>query len=285
MARPAADSDQAWCVVGQGAGLTVGPERAFAGRADQRARITLREARPGADLGPATRTIPVMESGVREFEVSWHVRNPGETVAVNPFGGNQVGWASATFDSWWFSPGRDSLQSSVYQRFVLRHLTTTLLERDLDGRSIHAVTAAWDGGVLAVAGPTRSGKTRLMNHLAASGLVGGLVDDDCPVLTPGAIAALLPRRYEVERATLHELRGLILLTDEVQRPRAISISRAHDLLERTPVPWPASWLPAEDRPPLPPLQSALRVIEVPAQDESSFGAVSACVADGLTVPS
>lgn len=285
MAGLDSDSDDAWCIVGQGAGLTVGPARSFSGRADRRALITLREAWADGDLGPPTRTIPVRESGVREFEVSWHELGSDQTIAVNPAGGNQVGWAPSTFAEWWFSAGRDPLQTSVYQRFLLRHLTTVLLERDLGGRSIHAVTAAWDGGVLAVAGPTRSGKTRLMNRLAAEGLVGAFVDDDCPVLSAGAIATLVPRRYEVERATLHELRGLIVLTDDVQQPQPITTSRAHDLLETTPVPWPASWLPVEDRPQLPPLPVALRVIEAPAQDDSCFTAVAACVAGGLRIRS
>lgn len=285
MALPAEDADQTWCVVGRGAALTVGPERAFPDQVERRARIAVQEPLPEADLGPATRTIPVLESGVREFAVSWHDREPGEVVAVNPAGGNQVGWASATFDWWWFSPGHDPLQTSVYQRFVLRHVTTALLERDLRGRSIHAVTATWDGGLLAVAGPTRSGKTRLMNHLAARGLVGALVDDDCPVLTPEGIATLVPRRYEVEQATVGDLRGVILLTHEAQQPQEITTSRAHDLLDRTPVPWPAAWLPTEDRPPLPPLPQPLRVIEAAAQDEGSFEAIASCVADGLNVRS
>lgn len=282
MVESAADADRAWCIVGHGAGLTVGPSRAFDDRADLRARVDLGEPLPAEELGPRTRTISVKESGVREFEVSWHDRGLGETIAVNPAGGNQVGWASSTFDSWWFSPGNDPLQTSVYQRFLLRHLTTALLERDLDGRSIHAVTAGWDGGVLAVAGPTRSGKTRLMNHLAVRGLVGALIDDDCPILTGRTSATLVPRRYEVERTALHELRGLILLTDEVSRPHAITPSRAHHLLDTTPVPWPAIWLPAEARPPLPPLPPALPVLEAPAQDESCFDAVAACLADGLS---
>lgn len=285
MGGSAAEADQAWCIVGRGAELTVGPARSLGGRSDVRARVTLGEPCTRDQLGPTTRTIPVAESGVREFVVSWHDRGSGETVAVNPAGGNQVGWTSETFDAWWFSSGHDALQTSVYQRFVLRHLTTALLERDLDGRSIHAVTASWDGGVLAVAGPTRSGKTRLMNHLAATGAVGAFVDDDCPILTDGATVTLVPRRYEVERATVHDLRGLIILSHDTRDPRGISPARAHDLLETTPVPWPARWLPAEDRPPLPPLPPDLRILEVPAQTEEGFTAITASVLDGLTTPS
>lgn len=268
------DPDAAWCVAGEGADLVVGPERALGGRSDVRIRVAVREPIPPESLGPVVQELVVAESGVREFTVTWHEAREGEVVAVNPAGGNQVGWSEPSRDAFWLTPGRDALVTSVYQRFLLRHLTTVLLERDLDGRSIHATTATWGGGVLAVAGPTCSGKTRLMNRLAGAELVGPLVDDDCPIITAkGHSASLVPRRYEVEAATLTDLRALIVLTDTVSTTQRIEPTRAHELLQAIPVPWPASWLPADPRPALPELPEGLPVVAVPPQDDAAHAGV------------
>lgn len=275
----AAEPDRSWCIAGRGEALVTGPVRALGDRGDVRVRVELGEPVPEQDLGEPTRSIRVAESGVREFTVTWHEMGDGRTVARNPAGGNQVVWSEPTPTRLWFTPGPDALVTSVYQRFLIRHVTTTLLEHDLGGRSIHAVTAALGSGVLAVAGATCSGKTRLVNHLAGAGLVGRVVDDDCPVVAPGGrTATLVPRRYEVETATLQELRALVVLTEEVDEPRATDADRAHALLASIPVPWPASWLPGEPRPPLPPLPAGLAVIEAPAQRESAHSAVADAIA-------
>ena len=110
----------------------------------------------------------------------WHRLADGRTVAAHPVGGNQVSWRADAPTDLGVTPAPDGHLTAVHVRFVMRHLTTQLLEEDLAGRSIHAVAVASGAGVLAVAGPTRSGKTRLANHLIAAGLVGNVVDDDCP---------------------------------------------------------------------------------------------------------
>lgn len=273
-ARSAEDPDDAWCVAGRGTELVAGPERALGRRADLRARVAIGAVEPADALGPAAEEIHVAESGVRSFTVAWHDLGHGRVVAVNPAGGNQVSWSEPDRARFSFTPGPDPLVTSVYQRFLVRHLTTNLLERDLGGRSIHAVSAELDTGVLAVAGPTCSGKTRLVNRLAGDGLVGRVVDDDCPVLLPGgATATLVPRRYEVERATRHELSVLVVLSHDTTSVRRIEAARAHELLTAIPVPWPASWLPADERPDLPELPPGLPVFEVPAQDEAAHDTV------------
>jgi hypothetical protein len=278
-----AEPDRAWCIAGQGAGLVVGPERALGDRADVRIRIGVRDPLAPDQLGEVIAQIPVMESGVREFTVTWHQAADDGIVAVNPAGGNQIGWSEPARDAFWLTPGRDALVSSVHQRFLLRHLTTVLLERDLGGRSIHAVTARWGPGVLAVAGPTCSGKTRLMNRLAGAGLVGRIVDDDCPIIAAaGGTATLVPRRYEVETARAVDLAAVLVLTDAVDAPRQIDPERAGVLLEAIPVPWPASWLPGDPRPSLPALPAGLPVLEVPARDDAAHADVVALVAAGLT---
>ncbi len=281
---PAPDEpDRAWCLAGSGVNLVVGPARALGDRTDVRVEVFVDVARPADALGSAVKEVRVAESGLREFTVTWHDLGDGATVAVNPAGGNQVGWSEPARDAFWFTVGQDPLSTSVYQRFLLRHLATVLLEHDLGGRSIHAVTAEWSRGVLAVAGPTCSGKTRLMNRLVGAGLVGPLVDDDCPIIAPaGAAATLVPRRYEVEAARTPDLAGVIVLSDAVTTPRLIPAARAHELLGGIPVPWPASWLPADPRPELPPLRPDLVALEVPAQDEGVFDEVASIVASGFS---
>jgi hypothetical protein len=278
-----ADPDVSWCIAGQGADLVVGPERALGGRPDVRIRVAVREPISSDGLGAVIEQVRVAESGVREFTVAWHELADGAVTAVNPAGGNQVGWTEPSRDAFWLTSGRDALVTSVYQRFLLRHLTTMLLERDLSGRSIHATTAVLGTGLLAVAGPTCSGKTRLMNRLAGAGLVGRLVDDDCPIITAsGATASLVPRRYEVETASVADLSALIVLSDAVRAPERIDSTRARQLLGSIPVPWPASWLPADRRRDLPGLPADLPIIEVPAQDEGVYEGVLELVAGGFS---
>jgi len=125
-----------------------------------------------------------------------------------------------------------------------------------------------------VAGPTRSGKTRLVNHLLSLGLVDVVVDDDCPVLAPdGVLGMLVPRRHEVARAVCRPLRTLVLLTDEADGARQVDAAEAHGFLARTATPWPAPWLPAAGPRVLPELPLDLSVVAVPAQDESAFAVV------------
>jgi hypothetical protein len=266
-------TDTSWLVAGRGAALVVGPERALANHRDIRGRVHLAE--PVADLGPVSAELDAAESGVRTFVVPWHELPDGRTVAAHPVGGNQVSWRPDALSDFGVTPGADGHLTAVHVRFVLRHVTTTLLEQDLAGRAIHAVAAASGEGVVAVAGPTRSGKTRLVNHLIVAGLVGDVVDDDCPVLAPaGLLGMLVPARYEAARAVSLPLRTLVLLTDEATDVRPAEAATAHRFLERTARPWPVPWLPAAGPRVLPDLPGQLTVIAAPAQDESAFAAVA-----------
>jgi len=275
VSRHPADPDTAWLVAGRAAAMAVGPERALASHPDVRGRVHLAE--PVPDLGPVLTEHRVAESGVRSFTVPWHSLADGRTVAAHPVSGNQVLWRADAPTDLGVTASSHGHLTAVHVRFLLRHLSTRLLEEDLAGRSIHAVAAASGAGVLAVAGPTRSGKTRLVNHLVAAGLIGAVVDDDCPVLAPGGMLGMLvPARYEVVRAVCLPLHTLVLLTD-VTEVQHVDHATALGFLERTGRPWPAPWLPANVPSALPDLPADLIVIAAPAQDESSFAGVARLV--------
>ena len=279
MSRHPADPDRAWLVAGREAAMVVGPERALHGHPDIRGRVHLTE--PALELGPVLAEHDVAESGVRAFAVPWHRLADGRTLAAHPVGGNQVSWRADAPTDLGVPPAADGHLTAVHVRFVLRHLTTGLLEQDLGGRSIHAVVADRGSGVLAVAGPTRSGKTRLVNHLIAAGLVGEVLDDDCPVLAPtGTVGMLVPRRYEAARAVCLPLHTLVLLTEGTTEVVSVDAAAARRFLERTARPWPAPWLPADDPGVVPGLSHGVTVIAVPAQDESAFAAVAGLVRAG-----
>jgi hypothetical protein len=256
--------------------MVVGPERALATHPDIRGRVHLAEA--VTDLGPVSAELTVAESGVRTFVVPWHTLADGRTVAAHPVGGNQVSWRPDAPTELGVTPAPDGHLTAVHVRFVLRHVTTTLLEQDLGGRSIHAVAATVGTGVVAVAGPTRSGKTRLVNHLIAAGLVGDVVDDDCPILAPlGGVGMLVPARYEVARAATLPLRTLVLLTDDTTEVRHVDVETAHRFLEATARPWPLPWLPTPGPHGVPPLPADLAVVAAPAQNESAFASVAGLI--------
>ena len=271
--------DTAWLVAGRGSDLMIGPERALAGHPEVRGRVHLAE--PVADLGPVSAEVTVAESGVRTFVVPWHTVPDGRTVAAHPLGRNQVSWRADAPTVLGITPAADGHLTDVHVRFVLRHLTTRLLEEDLSGRAVHAVVAGGGAGALAVAGPTRSGKTRLVNHLVAAGVLGVVVDDDCPVLAPGGMLGIaVPRRYEVVRAASLPLRTLVLLTDEAAAARRVDTATALRFLERTATPWPAPWLPTAGPRAVPALPEDLTVIAAAARDESAFVAVERLVSAG-----
>jgi hypothetical protein len=271
--------DRAWLVAGRGAAMMVGPERSLATRPDIRGKVHLAE--PVADLGEVSAEFTVAESGVRTFVVPWYTLPDGRTVAAHPVGGNQVSWQPQAPTDFGVTTVPDGHLTAVHVRFVLRHITTTVLEGDLLGRSIHAVAAVSGAGVVAVAGATRSGKTRLVNHLVAANLVGDVVDDDCPVLAPGGtLGMLVPGRHEVARTTCLPLHALVLLTDDTTEVRNLDVDTAHHFLQRTARPWPVPWLPTSGPGVLPELPPDLAVIAAPAQDESAFAAVARLVTAG-----
>lgn len=276
MSQHPADPDTAWLVAGRAAAMVVGPERALATHPDIRGRVHLTEPIP--DLGPVFAEHRVAESGARTFVVPWHQLADGRTVAAHPVGENQVCWRADAPTDLGVTPAPEGHLTAVHVRFVLRHLTTQLLEEDLAGRSIHAVAVASGAGVLAVAGPTRSGKTRLVNHLIAAGLVGDVVDDDCPVLAPaGVLGMLVPARHEVARAARLPLRTLVLLADDVTGVQQADGDSAQQFLERTARPWPVPWLPTAGPRVVPDLPADLSVIAAAAHDESAFAAVAGLV--------
>ena len=249
------------CLSGRGAPLRHGS-------AELRARVTLLP-RDTLEAGREVRRVRVAESGVRSFEVQWSEGADGTTIASNPSGGNKVAW-SVDRMKFWLSPARDPHLSSVHVRFVLRHVTTALLAHDLSAWPVHAVVGSLaDGGVLAVCGPTRSGKTRLVNRLIVSGLLDRVIDDDCPLLAAGArLHSVVPARYEVTRASSHRLAGLVLLDDATTAPRVVAPGEAAEVLRRTQRPWPASWLPHdEDSEPDIRLPDNLPVLALPVHDD------------------
>jgi hypothetical protein len=240
--------DSTWAVVGHGTNLLVGPWRALRHSAlEPRVHVTLL-AHDTLVPGRQIRSVPVRESGVRDFDVLWSEGDNSTIVASNPAGGNKIAW-SADQRRFWLTPARDAHLSSVHVRFVLRHLTTVLLGQDLAARAVHAVVGSlMTGGALAVCGPTRSGKTRLVNRLLVDGVLDRVVDDDCPVLAAGArLHGAVPARYEIVRAWSIPLAGLILLDDATTSPREMSAVEAEAFLLRTPRPWPAPWLPNPDQ--------------------------------------
>jgi hypothetical protein len=271
------EPDRSWAIAGHGLGLLAGPSRAFPEHSAVRIRVELAQAHPPGSLNRLVAEHAVAESGVRAFTVPWHEGPDGWIVASNPAGENQVSW-SRTLDKFRITSAPDALLTSVHVRYVLRHLTTSLLEQDLGGRAVHAVTAALGARVVAVAGATRSGKTRLVNRLIAAGLLGDVVDDDCPILcVAGAVATLVPRRYEVARSCSSDLAGLVLLCGDETGSRDVPSADARSFLERTPAAWPAPWLPVAARPPVPELPPGLPVLAVSLRAEDAYRDVAAFV--------
>lgn len=273
---PAPDGpDTAWVVVGRGTDLAAGPARAFPPDAEVRGSVTLDRGLADRALGALLRSVEVEESGLRAFAVGWYDGGDGLVVAVNPAGGNRVAWPQDAPTRLSLAPVDEGHLTSVHVRFLLRHLTTGLLAADLGGRPLHAVTAVLRSGTaVAVAGPTQSGKTRLVNRLTAAGVLAEVSDDDCPVLLPdGRLASLVPRRYEVALTRTARLGALVLLADDVSEPGPGDPSQARAQLGRIPVPWPAGWLPGVPLAAVPEL-GEVPVVLAPSRDEACAAQVA-----------
>jgi hypothetical protein len=236
--------------VGVGSSLVVGPLRGLDGLDPVRATVTLLEPSAELPLRGEIDQMRVAESGTRRFVVTWHEcgarfdGNDGEiVVADNPAGGNRVAW-TPSLDRFWLTASSSPQLSWVHARFVLRHLTTLALTADSGGRAVHAVTARLpDGRLVVTAGPTQSGKTRIVNRLTAANVVSEIDDDDCPVLTnEGKVWTLMPTRYELRRARSGDLAGIVVLT-EGHEVTPWAADQAAAFLSSTPVSWPAAWLP------------------------------------------
>ena len=274
-ALPEPDLDRSWAVTGAGRDLRVGPLRALRDVEPRRAVVTLLPPGENLPIGEPVADVQVRESGVREFAVRWH-EGPAADVVVadNPAGGNRVGW-STDGERWWVTDVDGGARAVVHLRFVLRHLTTICVAGDTGGRAVHAVTARLPGGgVVAVAGATTTGKTRLVNRLIAAGIAGPVVDDDCPIVSSdGAVHSLVPARHEVVRAASERLAALVLLrADGVDAPEDPAA-----FLERTPCPWPAVWLPSPPAQPLTSLPGTVPVLAVGQRIDEDEAAVDRVV--------
>ena len=270
--------DATWVVAGRGEELMCGPFRAMHAVEPRRASVTLLPPEVSLEMGEEVRRVEVRESGLREYVVTWHhgLDDPNVTIADNPAGRNQVAW-SADRSRWWITNVDGGHVTSSHVRFVLRHLTTLSLVEDTGGHPVHAVTVQLPtGGVLAIAGPTTSGKTRLANRLVAAGTTGGFVDDDCPVLTATDEAlSLVPARHEVVRARRERVRGIVLLRPDP----GVTVDAARFLAE-TPAAWPATWLPGPDAPPTTRSAAGVPVLELDHRtdlDEAAVARVTAFV--------
>jgi hypothetical protein len=257
--------------------MMVGPARALGDEADARVVVRVTDE---VDAMPEIEPVSeweIAESGVRRFVVPWYAFPEGRVTAVNPAGGNRVSWPEPQRDHFVLTKAVDAHLTSVHVRFILRHATTVLLEQDIAGRSIHAVCGRLTSDpslILAVAGETQSGKTRLVNRLIAAGLLTRIYDDDCPILGPrGTLLSLVPRRYEVEKASTARLGALVMLKDGVSGLVDTDADAAKAFLETTRVPWPTRWLPSRPRPAMPSIPAAVRVAEYAAREERTIALV------------
>jgi hypothetical protein len=286
-AEPAADS---WSVAeGADGELQVGPTRAFGGRS---LLATVGTARRGCgdalDPGRPVAHHEVRES-TRSFTVAEH-RFDGFGGVRHPGGDNWIWWTDDR-RRWLVEEQPTWPATWVHVRYVLRHIWTA--GHAACGRpSVHATAATRPGadGWVVLAGPTRSGKSRLMNRLLAAGSLGECVEDDCPVVGPGdALRAVMPTQHEVRSTRVARAVGWILL-DEAAPPDSVGPvddQAAAAFLATTRPVWPLRWLPVLDGaarragPPVPD-PAGRPALAVPARadaDDAVVAAVAAWLAD------
>ena len=244
----------AWCArLGDGTDVWTGPEAAFGGGpapTHRVARLAVDALAPPATPGTA---VPVHESGAGSFSVEHHDLG-GWTGVWHPVGRNWV-LVSSDGQRWAVGGSPSPAQSWVHVRFVLRHLVTAHLLARPRAQVVHAVAARHDSGgdpVVAVVGPTTSGKTRLVNRLVATGVLDEVVEDDCAVVADGALAGLFPTEHELRRLRVHPIGAVVALDETVDRVREGDLADVARWAAACQVPWPVDWLPgAPTRPSTP----------------------------------
>jgi hypothetical protein len=277
-ADPSADS---WSLVeGADGELAIGPTRAFAGRPLVATVGTVRRgAWDGLDPGPVVAHHEVRES-TRAFTVTEHRVDGGGGGVHHPGGGNWIWWTDDR-RRWAVEEQPAWPATWVHVRYVLRHLGTAW--HAARGRpSVHATAATLPGGGgwVVLAGPTRSGKSRLMNRLVVDGALGECVEDDCPVLGPGdEVRALMPTQHEVRSTRTGQVAAWLLLDEDATAVAPVDALTAATLLAETRPVWPLSWLPAIEDPaggaPVVPDPAGAPALTVPARSDADDAIVAA----------
>jgi hypothetical protein len=99
------------------------------------------------------------------------------------------------------------------------------------------------GGLL-IAGPYLSGKTYLLEHLIAAGLVTEIFEDDCAIISPvWELYALLPAEHELRAMRRLPVTALVCLDEAAATIAPISPERAARWAFPIQASWPVSWLP------------------------------------------
>jgi hypothetical protein len=274
-ADPAVDS---WSLVEAADGeLAVGPTRAFAGRPLVATVGTVRRGTGEAlDPGPVVAHHEVRES-TRAFTVPEH-RVDGGGGVHHPIGGNWIWWTDDRRR--WVVEEQPSWPATwVHVRYVLRHVWTAW-HAARARPSVHATATTRPGGPgwVGFAGPTRAGKSRLMNRLLACGALDECVEDDCPVLGPGTAGrALMPTQHEVRTTRTGRLAAWVLLDEAAACVAPVDTPTAAAFLAATRPVWPLSWLPTVDGrgAGAPPDPAGVPALAVPARSDADDATVAA----------
>jgi hypothetical protein len=269
-----------------GGELQVGPTRAFAGCPLVATVGTVRRgAWDGLDPGPPVAHHEVRES-TRAFTVPEH-RFDGFGGVRHPGGANWIWWTDDRRR--WLVEEQPAWPATwVHVRYVLRHLWTAW-HAARDRPSVHATAATVPAapGWVVLAGPTRSGKSRLMNRLLAIGALAECVEDDCPVVGPGdALRTLMPTQHEVRSTRTGRAAAWLLLDERTASVTPIAAAEAAAFLAGTRPVWPLSWLPSIDGPtghvatgaPATPDPAGSPALAVPVRSDADDGAVAAVAA-------
>jgi hypothetical protein len=232
--------------------------------------------------GVLTGRTEVVESGAA-FAVDYY-RFDGLEGLFHRGGGNWILW-NAYMTQFYVTEQASWPTTWVHVRFLLRHLIVSRLIERPGHHCLHAVVArgAEDLGSdptrgLLVAGPSRSGKTRLVNRLIEGGVVEDVVEDDCPVIDDDwRMTSLIPTQHELRRPRHLDVAAVVLLDPEVDKPETAPAQVAAEFAVRTPTPWPAPWLPAAAprRPEMAEVPPGLRVLRVSPRSDTDDTVIDA----------
>ncbi len=239
------ESAPTWCArLADGDDVWSGPAPSFGAGLAATHRVSLLAADALAPPGRGGTPVEVQESGAGTFVVVHH--DFGRWTGVwHPVGCNWL-LVSDGGTRWAVTAGSTPAQSWVHIRFVLRHLVTAHLLARAGAQVVHAVAATHRRphiGAVAVLGPSRTGKTRLVNRLVAAGVLGEVVEDDCGVVVEGSLAGLFPTEHELRQLHIHPLAAVVALDDRVDAVADADRVQTASWAARCPVPWPAGWLP------------------------------------------